>query len=229
MDTNIDIHPIQATILCQLLFMKSVRFSEMDRQGLTTDHFSFHLRQLINWKMIEKDEDRKYSLTGKGKEFANRFDTEIKEVERQPKIGVLVIAKKADKYLIQQRLKQPYYGFWGFITGKMRWGETVEETALRELEEETGLTGRAKLVAVKHKMDYDQQGQLLEDKFFMAVKVDKVRGKLKEEVVGGKNCWMIREEIIKISDLFDGVEETINFANESSLKFSEMKYKVKRY
>jgi 8-oxo-dGTP pyrophosphatase MutT (NUDIX family) len=43
------------------------------------------------------------------------------------------------EYLFQERLKQPYFGYWGLPSGKIRWGETILETALRELKEETGL------------------------------------------------------------------------------------------
>jgi hypothetical protein len=84
-----DIHPIQSEILCKLLFSKDSGFAELNTKKVPSDQFSFHLKQLTDWKYIEKNSLGRYLLTTKGKEFANRFDTENKEVERQ-KVGLLV-------------------------------------------------------------------------------------------------------------------------------------------
>jgi dihydroneopterin triphosphate diphosphatase len=58
-------------------------------------------------------------------------------------IQLHVVKKEGDKYkfLVLQRADDvyPYPGLWQVITGTMRGGETAKETALRELEEETGL------------------------------------------------------------------------------------------
>jgi ADP-ribose pyrophosphatase YjhB (NUDIX family) len=227
-----DIHPIQASILCELLFLKEGSFGQLSKLELTSDLLSFHVKQLINWGLVDKS-DKKYVLTQKGKEFANRFDTDKKEVEKQPKVGVLVIGIKKEKgvkkYLVQQRLKQPYYGYWGFTTGKVRWGETVLETAAREFVEETGLTGEFILVGIRHKMDYKSGTELLEDKFFLVVKAEKTKGELKENFEGGRNVWMTKEDILKLPDLFPDIERSFDMAESKNLKFVEMKVIVERY
>jgi len=233
MTTKTDIHPIQSIILCELLFVKEAGFSELNKKKLSSDIFSFHLRQLTDWKMIEKNKSGKYVLTTQGKEYANRFDTAVAEVERQAKVGALVmcvrgIGKKRE-YLLQQRLKQPYYGFWGFITGKIKWGETVEEGAKRELMEEAGLSGKMELINISHKMDYDQDGKILEDKFFFVHRVVNPTGTLIENFEGGKNCWMTKEEIFNLENLFDGLKERIGMVDNKTLGFGENKYKVKGY
>lgn len=233
MGTEIEIHPIQAGILCTLLFKPQAKFSELNSEGLTSDHFSFHINYLVSHALVEKTADKKYSLTAKGKEFANRLDTEKVEIERQPKIGVLVVPVRVNgkktEYLVQKRLKQPYYGFSGFLTGKIRWGDRADETAARELLEETGLAGKIKLVAVKHKMDYSPDGQLLEDKFFMVFRADDTGGELKTKFEGGENSWKTRDEIMKLDDLFDGVVETVGMAGKDQLSFVETKYTVSKY
>ena len=228
-----DIHPIQSEILCKLLFVDEASFSELNKKKFGSDQFSFHLKQLSDWDLIEKNNRGKYCLTIKGKEYANRFDTDNTELERQAKVAVLVVCEKIDKgvsrYLLQQRLKQPYFGYWGFITGKMKWGETVIEAAKRELEEETGLDGKIEFRAIKHKMDYDEDHKILEDKYFYICLVTKINGVLTENFEGGKNQWMSREEILAIENLFDGVEESIDMAIGKNLGWSETKYKVKGY
>ncbi|MDP2951008.1 MAG: NUDIX domain-containing protein [bacterium] len=226
---ELKIHPIQANILKTLLFEPKARFSKLNVLKTPTDHFNFHLKRLVELKLIEKVDKNNYSLTAEGKEFANRFDTEAIVIERQPKIGVLIIAVKGKKYLIQQRLKQPYFGFHGFITGKVRWGETLVETTNRELQEETGLKGKLTLVGIKHKMDYSESSKLLEDKLFFVSRIDNLKGDLLEKFEGGKNLWLTEKEILKLPDLFDGVKESIRMANQKKLAVVETKYKVKKY
>lgn len=233
MGTQIQIHPVQAKILRELLFKPEARFSELNIEGLTSDHFTFHINQLIDSDLINKVSNGKYGLTTKGKEFANRLDTDTARIERQPKIGVLVVATqgigKNTKYLVQKRLKQPYYNFTGFMTGKIRWGETAKETALRETKEETGLSAEIKFSGIKHKMDYSMEGALLEDKFFFVFWARKVKGTLKEKFEGGENKWLTEKEIFNIPDLFDGVKDSIEMVKNSRITFLETKYQVKKY
>ena len=86
--------------------------------------------------MVKKNSSGSYSLTRKGKEPTNKIDTDANAIERQPKVAVLlVILKKSERgleLLVQQRLKQPFFSFWGIPTGKIRWGETIIQTAQRE-------------------------------------------------------------------------------------------------
>ncbi|MEK7582276.1 MAG: NUDIX domain-containing protein [Patescibacteria group bacterium] len=230
--TNIgDLHKIQADILKELMFVHDARFSDLNISKMPNDQFTFHLKRLVELGLIEKTVEGTYRLTIPGKDYAGRLDTDSKVValETQAKIGVLVVATQGEKYLVQQRLKQPYYGYHGFITGKIKRGETVLEAAARELEEETGLEGDLRLSAVKHKMDYSASGELLDDKYFFTVRVDNVSGGLHSEFPGGKNCWMTKEEIFKLPTLFDGVEESLKLILNSAFAFVETKYTVEGF
>lgn len=227
------IHPIQARILRTLLFRPEARFSQLNTTKMSTDHFTFHLKRLVEVGLVEKTRKNSYRLTSGGKEFANRFDTEEVVLEKQAKIGVLVggVRKKNGQrqYLTQQRFKQPYFGFCGFLTGKVKWGETIFEAAARELEEETGLSGNLTLVGIQHKTDFSQKDQLLEDKYFFVIRADCLKGKLKKEFEGGKNQWLTRVQILKLPDVFPNMELTIKMLDQDKLIFRENKYLVSRY
>ena len=191
------LHPAHVAILQVLLFRKQARFAQLQKaSALSSDHFTFYLKQLLDEKFVHKDTDGAYSLTIKGKEFANRFDTEARTVERQPKVAVcLVVCREDGKWLTQQRLKQPYYGYWGRPTGKIRWGEPILAAAARELKEETGLTADLDYETVYHKTDYNKAtGELLEDKIFFVVGGRNPRGELIEAFEGGRNAWMTETE-----------------------------------
>lgn len=228
-----DTHKIQKSILKNLLIKKELRFSDLNSEGISNDHFTFHVKRLVNEGVISKGEDGLYRLTSSGKEYANRFDIDGKEVvlQRQAKIGILVVARDKDKrFLIQERLKEPYYGYHGFVSGKIRWGEPIYEAAARELEEEAGLTAsNLVLKGIEHKIDYSQERELLEDKFFYIVEAKNNSGQLKEVFDCGKNQWLTKKQIAGLADLFGDVPKIIQAVEQSKLTFFEDKYYVKRY
>ncbi len=194
------IHSAQTIILKELLFLPQAKFSELVKATkLEPDHAKFHIKALLEKGFIEKN-DRAYRLTIKGKEYANKIDTEAGEIERQPKATVmLVIERRRDgkkEYLLQQRKKHPYFGFWGAPTGKIRWGEAITETATRELEEETGLIGEFEHRGIFHERVQDQDsGEIIEDKIFHIMFCDKFSGQLKQNHEGSRNAWRTMEEM----------------------------------
>lgn len=232
MATELELHPIQSDILLVLLFKSKARFSDLNTSKVSSDHFNFHLKRLLEGGLIQKS-GKTYELTGKGKEFANRFDTDSLVLERQAKVSVLVCGTKhlsgETFYLMQKRLKEPYFGYLGMITGKIRWGEEILRAGARELKEETGLTGKPELVGVKHKMDYDPKGDILEDKFFFVLRIDNLKGKLKTKVNGGENKWMTEREVLASKNIFGDVKITFEVLKSKNLIFIEEKYKVTKY
>ena len=215
MSYEANIHDSQTLILRHLLFVPSAGFAELQKQtGLTSDHFNFHIKKLVETGYVEKSAS-KYSLTVKGKEYANRLDTDENEIEKQPKVSVALIVERTvdDKreFLAQQRLKQPYYGFWGRLGGKVRWGESFEEAAQRELKEETGLDGTFTFKLVFHKRDYKKaSGELLEDKVFIIMHSDNATGEVFEQFEGGRNQWMSEEEFSSQEKYFESAVQFIS-------------------
>jgi 8-oxo-dGTP diphosphatase len=60
--------------------------------------------------------------------------------DKRPKVGVGVIVVKDGKVLLGERLASHGAGTWAIPGGHVEFNETFEETAKREVEEETGLT-----------------------------------------------------------------------------------------
>lgn len=66
-----------------------------------------------------------------------------------PVVGVGTVVWKDDLVLLIRRGRPPRQGSWSLPGGRQELGETIEQTALREVREETGLTVRiTDLVAV---------------------------------------------------------------------------------
>jgi ADP-ribose pyrophosphatase YjhB (NUDIX family)/predicted transcriptional regulator len=213
MSHEIEIHKAQTAILRELLFNQMAGYAELQKQtGLTSDHFNFHISRLVELGFVGKVGRGKYQLTEKGKEYSNRLDTDSKTIERQPKVAVMLIVERLAgdraEYLFQQRLKHPYFGFWGRPTGKIRWGESIIETAARELKEEAGLEARHEVLGVNHERVFEKGShKLLEDKLFFMVRCCGVKGRLVEQFEGGKNKWMTKDEIALERKSFGDFEE----------------------
>ncbi len=208
MSHEVSIHTAQTSILRELLFHPQAGFAQLQKPtGLESHHFTFHIGRLIDLKLVEKSGNG-YRLTPKGKEYANRLDTDNNTVERQPKLAVLLALEREHEgkvqMLFQQRRKNPYFGFWGFPSGKMRWGETFTQAAARELMEETNLQADWTIRAVYHEHTYQHESkQLLEDKvFFMAHGINP-RGKLMADFEGGHNEWLTPEEVLAKDKKYD--------------------------
>lgn len=220
-------HTAQMKILRHLLLSPHAGFAELQKQtAMTSDHANFHIRKLAEEGFIAKNADDKYVLSRMGKEYANRMDTVDNVIEKQPKLSVALIVENEDgKFLAQQRLKQPYYGFWGRPTGKIRWGETMLEAAERELTEETGLTAELSVAGFYHKMDYDKDtGDLLEDKVFVLVYGTNPKGELLVDDEGHHNEWLDDTELQARGTVFQSVPEITRMAKHNAANFMEHKY-----
>jgi len=221
-----DPHAVQMKVLRHLLLSPSATFSELRKDAdIQSDHFTFHINKLVKADYIIKA-DGVYRLTRAGKEYANRMDTEEQVIEKQPKLSVvLVVENNKGQMLQQQRLKHPYYGYWGHATGKIRWGETILEAASRELKEETGLSADLRVAGFYHKLDYDKKsGELLEDKYFCIIHGTNPKGNLIVDAEGHHNEWLSNEEFIQKDKKFGSVTETAMLVRQSGNVIVEQKY-----
>lgn len=212
MSHEANVHNVQTHILRELLFVPQASFATLQKPtNLDGDHFKFHLQRLVDIGYIEKLSRGQYALTAKGKEYANKLDTDRNTIERQPKSAViLVIEKKIDgkqHLLVQERLKHPYYGFWGFPGGKIRWGETILTAGKRELFEETKLTAELVYRGVYHEHVVEKEtGELLEDKIFHVLYGKDPGGEMSEGFDGGRNNWLTQAQIDTKDKKYDSFE-----------------------
>jgi 8-oxo-dGTP diphosphatase len=59
--------------------------------------------------------------------------------EKIPMIGSAVLVEYEGKFLLGERNKQNYNGYWVIPGGRPNFGESIEEAGIREIKEETGL------------------------------------------------------------------------------------------
>ena len=84
-----------------------------------------------------------------------------REYPERPMVGVGVVVWRDDKFLLIQRGKPPRRGSWSLPGGAQELGETVRETAAREIREETGVEIEVKgLIDVFDTIARDDEGRI---------------------------------------------------------------------
>ncbi len=203
------LHKVQISVLHTIRRAKSSRYTDLMRPtGMDSDSFKFHLRKLVKYGYITKDNEGAYLLTPSGKEFANNLDRENRKVQKQPKLSVMVVASRMGddgelRYLFQRRLRNPYWDIWGFITGPIRWGVTPENAASHELHKQTDLKGSFEVRCFYRKQDTLESGAgLIEDKQFIVVAATELQVELSNAWDGGYNAWLSLEEFKSQEKIF---------------------------
>lgn len=131
-------HHIQKSILQRLAFSESVRFSELQPEGVENKLFSYHLKQLIADKLVIKDESQTYSLTAEGKRVGVRELTKPQSPQAQSTM-FLVVQNSSGQWLLYERLVHPLKGMVGFMHASALPGITAATAACQELRIKTGL------------------------------------------------------------------------------------------
>jgi len=197
-------HPVQLSIMRELLFIQKARFAELNVTGITNDHFTFHLKQLIKTGIIQKAGEE-YKLTVKGLEIAGRLDAKTDEIIKQPKIGVSIfVCRKRDgilEILLGERQKDQSKGEIGWFTEKVRFGEPVGKTLDRCLYQETGLKAQFEYVGVERFIRREKK--VIEvDVILLCFRAIRLSGDLKEQTNESRNFWISIAEARSLPNTF---------------------------
>ncbi len=134
------------------------------------------------------------------------------EKSKETSAGAIVFRKDSGiKYLLLQSRK---WNTWGFPKGHVESGETEEQAALRELEEETGLKGNLlKEFTESNTHTFELNKEQIEKKvifFLLETKEDKVKLSEKEHV---NYTWVDFEQALKLLS-YEDLKNILRKANE---------------
>jgi 8-oxo-dGTP diphosphatase len=122
------------------LFLKKkmIRFNEIEKKTkIKSNTLSYHLDLMIKENFLQKNSEY-YELTEEGKKKIP-FLAHITGKEQGPLTVVISAITNKNKICLLRRANRPYQRYWGMIGGKLKLEESIEEGALREVKEETGL------------------------------------------------------------------------------------------
>ncbi len=188
-------HELQKLIVQRLIHAPRAQFNELWNKDGESNVFAYHLKKLEEQGVIEKFADG-YGLTPKGRELSTFIEGETGELAKLPTPTVIMLVRQGSKFLCQRRLKEPFYGYWGFLSGKINFGWNPVECAVRDLKEEAGLEAKnARLKALSFVKTYEQ-GKILHHHLMYIVEITEVQGQWLEKTHKAENAWLTADEYL---------------------------------
>lgn len=197
-----DMHELERQILLKLIHTPHATFNELWSKQGASNTFAYHINKLESVQLIENNEG-KYKLTNEGRKLSAFIEGDTGNRAEFPTLVVIMHVRKGDKYLCQKRLKEPFYGYWGFVGGKINFGQNIFECAKRDLFEEAGLHASDwKLKAIEQLKTFEKDTMIFHHYTFV-VETLNPSGELKEKTHKAENAWLTLEEY-KSKERFSG-------------------------
>jgi ADP-ribose pyrophosphatase YjhB (NUDIX family) len=202
-------HKIQKDIILKLIHKPKATFTEL--QGdIKSNDFAYHIKSLQNQGLVILN-DNLYSLSSEGKKLSSFIEGDTGEIAKFPTFSNVLLLEKDGKFLAQQRLKEPFFGKWGFVSGKINFGFNIVECSIRDLLEEANLIAKkGKLVGISQIKTYEDDNLAFHHILFF-VRLEEISGELKEDTHKAKNKWVTIEEFNTFDSFPDArVPELLN-------------------
>ncbi len=226
MDLSILNHKIRKDIFNKLLYNAELSFSQIYKDmSVRSNIFTYHLKELMNHKIISKNKESNYYMTEAGKQLAQYADKlKIDNMEKQPFIIIGVVIKDGDKMLVSKITRYPFKDIWSTsVSGRMRFGETVRNSAIRQTLNDTGyepLDLDLKLVCSVRTFN---DSKLLFHHMSYFFKCEKFLGKLKKNSPDRVNKWVDINEFVETHNMFKDIPIILDCLNKEGVTIKEIK------
>lgn len=136
-------HSIQLDILRKITLCPLARYTDLKSEDIDGNLFMYHLNQLMDEGYIQKNEDKKYSLTEFGKSCISLLSTESGEMRKQPQILVMLYCRNEEGQLLLFKWnREPNNNLVSLPHGKLHFGVSPKKMAALELKEKCNLEGK---------------------------------------------------------------------------------------
>lgn len=99
-------HHIQADIFAKLRHEPTVRYKNLKEPGLEPSQFTYHLKELMKQKLVEKTEEGSYRLASAGVELAQHFSSNTGNLNQAPLSYTLVFLRYDRRALVCRAPRQ---------------------------------------------------------------------------------------------------------------------------
>jgi ADP-ribose pyrophosphatase YjhB (NUDIX family) len=232
MQNSSDLNDVQAGIIRELFFHDGLRFAEINVNAVPSDQFSYHLRQLIKYGLIEKMPEQTYKLSVLGRTRAIMLYPTKSSFIEQGFLAVRLLLTKEENgqqlLLMQKRSAVPFKGTYATPGDKILFSEDIQVAAKRGMLLQTGLECDVTLKGIKHYKD-NYLGKIVQDKYFFVFRATNPRGELKTRGRTGENMWLPYEEAIKVPPAIQGAQDIVDTALGAGFSFDEKTFLIDEY
>jgi 8-oxo-dGTP pyrophosphatase MutT (NUDIX family) len=232
MQNSSDLNDVQAGIIRELFFRDNLRFAEVNVNNAPSDQFSYHLRQLIKYGLIEKTPEQTYKLSVLGRTRAIMLYPTKSSFIEQGFLAVRLLLTKEEGgeqlFLMQKRGAVPFQGTYATPGDKILFGEDIHVAAKRAMLIQTGLECDVTLKGIKHYKD-NYLGKIVQDKYFFVFRASNPRGTLKQHGRTGENLWLPYAEAVKMPPAIQGAPDILDMALGAGFSFDEKTFLIDRY
>jgi 8-oxo-dGTP diphosphatase len=207
-------------ILKELTHTPKRSFNQLWANEGPSNTFAYHLQALEKDGLVEKAADGQYQLTLTGKRTVAYNDGSTGHKEPAPIIGVLVVVFDGDNVLLSERTREPFYGYWGMIGGKVKFSQYILEAAAAELKEETGLEADLELKGL-FSSKTESDGALAYNHQMFIIKATNPTGALLKETREGRPQWVAIAEVTK-HNIFPNVPLSLEIAQSERFLWIEV-------
>ncbi|RJQ19931.1 NUDIX domain-containing protein [Candidatus Woesearchaeota archaeon] len=187
-------HETERKILLKLIHAPSLSFNELWSKDGESNTFAYHLGKLESNGLVAKNKDGLYQLTEEGRKLSAFIEGDTGKRAEFPNFSHVLLVQNGDKWLTQKRLKEPFFGYWGFVSGKINFGQNLFECATRDLLEEAGLHATEWTLRAIEQVKTYENGKLLHHHYLFHVSTDNVSGNLKEKTHKAEHAWLTLDE-----------------------------------
>jgi hypothetical protein len=220
-------HHIQKKIILTLTRKENARFAELRPKEIDGNIFTYHLKQLIADKLVQKTEDGNYKLTQKGKLSGINIQLSSKdELEQAHSVLFLAVQNSSGKWLLRKRLVHPAFGRIGFLHCEPTANENILTTAKRMLKERANLDGTF-IVKGSGYIKLFRDGELESFTQFTMLYAKNATGKISSPGDSGQNFWYNGNFNEDEQEFFTNMPELMkSLQNSKGLFFKEINQEV---
>ena len=190
-------HELERKIILKLIHTPTAGFNELWGKEGESNTFAYHLGKLEGRGLVAKNKEGLYQLTEEGKKLSGFIEGDTGKRAEFPIFSHVLLVQDGDKWLCQKRLKEPFFGYWGFVSGKINFGQNLFECATRDLMEEAGLTATDWTFKAIEQVKTYENGKLLHHHYLFHVYTDKATGSVKEKTHKAEHAWLTLDDYRK--------------------------------
>ena len=194
----------------------SLNFADLCNQsGFPTDLGGYYIRGLVREGFLEKGSRGQYNITPKGKQqIALSYGKRL--YEQNPRLAVIVVATKQDKFAVIKRSVQPFIGSVEWPAVSVRLGESLNRAAERALKDRLGSTAKLEFIGFFRRID-TYESTTFDDKLFAVHRVHLPEGsELLEENAVGKVALLSRGELLHVENPAKSLLDIFSFVEKAS-------------